>query len=90
MDGKTQMHEKSHIGVPFDVLVDSAACGSPMELGCTGAAPGPPPRANIDHMVHLRADADPLAEFVVVVRGRMGHHHLAAGGRRGVQKLRTP
>eukprot|EP01137_Pigoraptor_chileana_P022632 Opistho-2@7097 len=41
-------------------------------------------------MVHLGADADPLAQRVVVVAGHMGQQGVAAGQAQGVQKLRTP
>ena len=41
-------------------------------------------------MVHLGADTDPFAEFVVVVAGHMGHQLLARGQAQGVQKLRAP
>ena len=42
------------------------------------------------HMVHLRADAYPLAQCVVVVAGHVGQHGLAAGQAQGVEKLRAP
>ena len=39
-------------------------------------------------MVHLGADADPLAQFVVVVAGHVGHELLAVFEAQRVQKLR--
>jgi hypothetical protein len=40
-------------------------------------------------MVHLGADADPLADRVVVVAGHMGQHGLAAVQAQRVQELRA-
>ena len=40
-----------------------------------------------DHMVHLGANADPLAQLMVVVAGHMGHQQLAADQTQGIQKL---
>ena len=40
-----------------------------------------------DHVVHLGANANPLAHFVVVMAGHMSHHRLACFQTQGVQKL---
>ena len=38
-----------------------------------------PPVCSTVHIVHQGADADPLAEFVVMVAGHVGHELLAIG-----------
>ena len=48
-----------------------------------------PLRRKRHHMIHRRADADPLADAVVVVAGHVGQQRLAAGKAQRVQKLRT-
>jgi hypothetical protein len=40
-----------------------------------------------DHMVHLSANANPLAQHMVVMAGHMSHHRLACFQAQGVQKL---
>ena len=42
-----------------------------------------------DDVVHLGADADPLADLVVVVRGHVRQHLLAAGQAQRVEELRA-
>ena len=42
-----------------------------------------------DHMVYLRANANPFAHSVVVVAGHMGHDLFAGFQTQRVQKLRA-